>query len=390
MAVTFAGERPGWPGAGRSTTGRGAGEESPLEGGAHERGSHAFCVAGGKQLLTATYDLLRHDKQMFALPFIGSVFGIVACLALFAPGYALGWVVNGHEKGQLAYYTGIALGGFGATVVAIFFQTALVIGANERAEGGQPTTRSCLRRAWTRRRMILGWSLISATIGFVLQLIHNKLGFLGSLLNLFGGLAWSIATYVVVPVFVSEDVGPVTAIRRSTQVLRKTWGASLRTALRGAVLTVGFWIPFAALVAVGGTMICLGGPSFIVVGIVFAAIGVVGLVVLSSIVGAVGNVRSRAHLPIFRRTPHARHRHTAAGRGIHLQGGRRAVARLRPRSRSVQLTLRRRPSGHPQRWHRGGLVRFALVSKLFHTVLAEPARTRQESRSETTRRQRIQ
>lgn len=172
--------------------------------------------------------------------------------------------------------------------MAIFFQTALVIGANERAEGGQPTTRSCLRQAWAHRRMILGWSLISATVGFVLQLIHDKLGFLGSLLNLFGGLAWSIATYVVVPVLVAEDVGPVTAIRRSTQVLRDTWGTSLRTALRGAVLTVGYWIPFAALAAVGGAMICFGGTSFIVVGIAFAVIGVAGLVVLSSIVGAVG------------------------------------------------------------------------------------------------------
>lgn len=52
----------------------------------------------GKQLLSATYDLLRQDKQMFALPFVGSVFGIVAGLILFAPGYALGWVMNGHER----------------------------------------------------------------------------------------------------------------------------------------------------------------------------------------------------------------------------------------------------------------------------------------------------
>jgi hypothetical protein len=242
----------------------------------------------GKRLLNVTYDLLRHDRQMFALPFVGSVFGIVASLILFAPGYALGWLMNGHERGQLAYYAGAALGGFGATAVAVFFQTALVIGANERAEGGQPTTRSCLRQAWTHRRTILGWALISATVGFVLQLIHDKLGFLGSLLNLFGGLAWSIATYVVVPVLVSEDIGPVSAIRRSTQVLRDTWGTSLRTALRGAVLAFTYWIPFALLVVVGGAMICFGGGPFLVAGISVLAIGVVGLVVLGSIVGAVG------------------------------------------------------------------------------------------------------
>ena len=261
---------------------------SPLDTELWEGDLMASAAPNGKQLLTATYDLLRHDKQMFALPFIGSVFGIVASLILFAPGYALGWVLNGHEKGQVAYYAGAALGGFGATAVAIFFQTALVIGANERAEGGQPTTRSCLRQAWTHRRTILGWAVISATVGFILQLIHDKLGFLGSLLNLFGGLAWSIATYVVVPVLVSEDVGPVTAIRRSTQVLRDTWGTSLRTALRGAVLTLGFWIPFAVLAVVGGMMICFGGGLVLVIGIALAAAGIVGLVVLSSIVGAVG------------------------------------------------------------------------------------------------------
>ena len=41
------------------------------------------------------------------------------------------------------------------------------------------------------------------------------------------GFAWNIATYLVVPVLVVEEVGPVEAIKRSAGLLRKTWGEQL-------------------------------------------------------------------------------------------------------------------------------------------------------------------
>lgn len=242
----------------------------------------------GQDMLRATFALLRQDKQMFALPFVGMVFGVIAAIALFFPGYGIGWFVNDHQHSTLAYYTGAALSGFGATVVSVYFQVALVIGANQRADGGEPTARSCLREARTFWKKIVAWSLVTATVGFVLQLIHDKLGFLGSVLNFVGGVAWGIATCVVVPVLVTEDVGPVTAVRRSTRVLRDTWGTSLRTAVKGNVIAFAFWLVPCTVLVIAGVMVFAGPSSVFVVGIVLAVVSGAALIVLMSVIGAAG------------------------------------------------------------------------------------------------------
>lgn len=243
--------------------------------------------ADGKQLLRATWALLRQDKELIVLPLVGSIFGVIAAVLLFIPGYALGWLVTGQDDSDIAYYAGAALAGFGATIIGVFFQAALVIGANERADGGDPTARSCLRGAWDRKWRILAWSLISATIGFVLQLIQERLGFLGWIIKWLGSLAWSIATFVVVPVLVAEDVGPVTAIKRSAQVLRDTWGTSLRTAARGGIIAVALWLVPAAVMTAGFVLVFAGGTAAIATGVVLLVVAGVGLIVLGTLFSAV-------------------------------------------------------------------------------------------------------
>jgi membrane-anchored glycerophosphoryl diester phosphodiesterase (GDPDase) len=41
------------------------------------------------------------------------------------------------------------------------------------------------------------------------------------------GMAWSIVTIFVVPILVYEGLGPVDAIKKSIEVIKKTWGESL-------------------------------------------------------------------------------------------------------------------------------------------------------------------
>ena len=42
-----------------------------------------------------------------------------------------------------------------------------------------------------------------------------------------GGLGWSLATFLVVPVLVAEGLGPIDAVRRSSQLLKRTWGEQI-------------------------------------------------------------------------------------------------------------------------------------------------------------------
>jgi hypothetical protein len=241
----------------------------------------------GRELLSATWALLRQDKALIWLPLVGSVFGILAAVIFFVPGYGLGWLVIGHEEGKIAYYAGGALAGLGATIVGVFFQTALVIGANERAEGGEPTVTSCLRAAWRFKWRILTWSILTATVGTVLQILQERLGFLGAIVNWVGGLAWSIATFAVVPVLVAEDVGPITAIKRSAKVLKDTWGTSLRTAGRGWLLSIGLYLPPAAVGVIGLLMVFDGSTAVAVFGIALIAIAAVAMIALGTLISAV-------------------------------------------------------------------------------------------------------
>jgi hypothetical protein len=41
------------------------------------------------------------------------------------------------------------------------------------------------------------------------------------------GLAWSVATALVVPVLAAENVGPIEAIGRSVELIKKAWGEDI-------------------------------------------------------------------------------------------------------------------------------------------------------------------
>jgi len=72
----------------------------------------------------------------------------------------------------------------------------------------------------------VGYAAISATVGLILRWFQER-GSLGALASSVFGLARSLATFLVVPVLVAENLGPLESIQRSTQLLRKTWGEQI-------------------------------------------------------------------------------------------------------------------------------------------------------------------
>ena len=185
-------------------------------------------------LMKMSWRVLMQDRELVAFPLLAGAFMLVA-VGAFAGVAAMtgtlnrvdalsGETTSGEQVQAVDLVLGIALY---ATVsfIIIFFNAALIAAALERLRGGDPTVRSGLRVARAHIPAILGWSLISATVGLVLQMLRNQSdSLLGRIaISLVGG-AWAYLTFFVVPMLVAEGLGPVEAIKRSGSLFKRTWG----------------------------------------------------------------------------------------------------------------------------------------------------------------------
>ena len=242
--------------------------------------------ATGKQVLTACWALLRQDRALLVLPVMSALIGLVAAAVLFIPGWAVGSAIGG--SGHTGAEVGTVLAAFAASVVTIYFQAALVIGANERADGGTPTLGGVLRQTAKLMRPVLAWALVATTVGMAIRVAEQRLGVIGKIAGFLGGLAWAIATFLAIPVVVAEGLGPVAAVKRSAELIRTTWGTSLRTTLRFGLIQLALVVPVLVAGFVG-VVLLFQGTAGVVLGVLILAVAVLGLFALSAVFSAIAS-----------------------------------------------------------------------------------------------------
>ena len=154
----------------------------------------------------------------------------------------------------------LPLGYLAVTYVVIFFNAALVFAADCRMRGERVSIGEAIRAASERAHVLLPWAVLSATVSIVLRAFEERAGVLGRIVGSLIGLAWSLVTFLVLPVLVIEQIGPIDAVKRSAALFKKTWGenmianAGIGLVALGATL-VGL-LPCALLMAVGGGARC--------------------------------------------------------------------------------------------------------------------------------------
>jgi hypothetical protein len=214
------------------------------------------------------------------------------------------WENGYHEDSlQVVEYIIIFVTYFGLALIATFFNVCVVYTTKVRFEGGNATFGESIRFAFSRFGLIIQWSLLSATVGLLLRLIENlasRLPRIGqiivSILVSLLGMAWSVMTIFVVPVLVYEGLGPQAALKRSIEVIKKTWGESLVKSIGLGLVQV--FIFFAIIVASGGLTYVLA-QAFDVTGLV-VGIGVgVALLLLVGLIFSVANTIFNTALYVY-------------------------------------------------------------------------------------------
>jgi hypothetical protein len=209
------------------------------------------------ELAKASWSVLSADKELLIFPLI-SMIGVVIVLITFAiPFSVLLGVFSGMTNEQASSdASSVLLFVFGFLFyvvmyfVIFFCNTALVGAALIRLRGGDPTLGDGFRIASERLGKIFGFAVVSATVGMILQIISERGGWIGEIVVSIIGFIWTVATYLVVPILVLENVGPIDAVKRSVELLKRTWGENLV-----ANLTIGAlfgWIIFAVFIVFGG------------------------------------------------------------------------------------------------------------------------------------------
>tara|TARA_R110002111_G_scaffold234274_3_gene295301 strand:+ start:20142 stop:20990 length:849 start_codon:yes stop_codon:yes gene_type:complete len=233
-------------------------------------------ISNGWALTKQSFRVLMLDKELLLFP-IMSGFSCLLVLASFA---APLWnskyanvVMNDQQLPQdpVAYIILFAFY-FVNFFVIIFFNSALMACAIIRLKGGNPTVGDGFRAAMNRLPQIVGWALVSATVGFILKLIESRSEKIGQIVAGLLGMAWSITTYFVIPVLVVEQKNPFEAMKRSVGILRKTWGESLVANFGIGMIVFLIMIPIILLIVAGGSIIASGnallGGVLIVTGLI--------------------------------------------------------------------------------------------------------------------------
>ena len=238
-------------------------------------------------LVKAAWSVLLDDKELMVFPLVSAVGAILVMVAFAVPEFLL-FSSGGNETMS---YILLFLFYLVLYTVINFANSALVGAAMIRLRGGNPTLSDGFRIAFSRIGAIVGYALIAATVGIILQAL-SKRGALANLVRSLIGLAWNLATYLVVPVLVVEKVGPIEAVKRSANLLKRTWGEQI---VGGAGMGLVFFLLFlltAVLTGVGIFLsVSLKSTALIVACI---AVGILAMVLLGLISSALGGIYSAA------------------------------------------------------------------------------------------------
>jgi hypothetical protein len=194
-------------------------------------------------LVGASAQVLRQDTRLLLFPIV-SALALLLVLAAFAlPLFGVA-SIDGIGKGGA--YSAAFLFYVVQYFVIFYFNTALVGAVMIRLDGGSPTLGDGLRIANGRIGAILGYAVISATVGVILRAIQERVGFIGRFIAGLLGAGWAAATFLVVPVIVTGEGGAMDSISESTSLLKRTWGENVA----GQVgLNVAFGLLYFGLVA---------------------------------------------------------------------------------------------------------------------------------------------
>lgn len=241
-------------------------------------------IKRGWGLTKKSWSLLNENRELIRFPLYGAVATIVPAIVFLGPGLYL------FDQDQLAGAIPlVVIGVYALSVIGFFFSVALAACADMIFRGQQATVADGIAVARSRFPQICGWAAVNTAISAVMGLLENQGGIGGQIAARLVGMAWSLVTFLAVPVIAIEGTGPLETLKRSASIFRSRWGQQItgNIAIGGAVFLLGV-LPAVLVIALGVAVWSSAsflGALLVVIGAIALAIAMLISKALSGIFG---------------------------------------------------------------------------------------------------------
>jgi hypothetical protein len=217
-------------------------------------------------VLTAIVELSRASWRVLRRYPVLVWFPILSLVAMFA---ALALVLP-HLPALDESWVAVVVVVLVAHLIHTFFAVGLTGEALKALRGEPPSVRAGVATAIARLPAIVSMTAITGTFGAMLALLGRSRNLAIRLARSVVGTAWSLATYLAIPVMVQEGRGGMPSLRRSGVLFRRTWGETALSEVGVRVLTARLAL---VLVLVLVVLVKLLGNSLFTVLVVVAVLG---------------------------------------------------------------------------------------------------------------------
>ncbi|HEX4730701.1 MAG TPA: DUF6159 family protein [Solirubrobacterales bacterium] len=241
-------------------------------------------IRRGWALTKKSWALLSAHRDLVRFPLYGGIATIILGLIFLGPG---AFFLSEHTYGIGVPL--VVIGIYVLSVIGIYFSVGLAACADLIFRGEEATVADGMAVARSRFAQICGWAALSTAIGLVIGLLENQGGAIGEIAGRLVGMAWSLVTFLSVPVIAIEGTGPVDTLKRSASLFKQRWGQQVtgNLAIGGAVFLLGV-LPALVLIVVGFVVwpsTGVGGGALVVIGVLVLCVALLISKALSGIFG---------------------------------------------------------------------------------------------------------
>jgi hypothetical protein len=239
-------------------------------------------IKRGWALTKKSWELLNGHRELIRFPLYGAVATIALGIVLLGPGF---FFLDKHSYGAAIPF--IAVGIYVLAVVGTYFSVGLAAAADRIFRGQEATVADGLAVARSHFAAICGWAALSTAVGLIVGTLEQQGGVFGQIAGRLVGAAWSLVTFLAVPVIAIEGTGPIATLKRSASLFKARWGQQItgNLAIGGVVFLLGL-LPAMALIFIG----FLIWPTVGFAGAVLIVIGVLAICVALLVSKALGGI----------------------------------------------------------------------------------------------------